>query len=398
MAKYTAPSFDVNLDPAGFVIDLDSLYAALTHLSDRRDPRGVRYSLVTILIFVLLAKLAGENYLSGIADWVAYRIEPLSDALHLEKRRAPHGSTYGRILAFAIDVMQFEKLVQDFFAQGPHAGQRLVINLDGKQLRGTIPAGQTHGVHLLAACLPDEGWVLLQIDVPRGENEIRAAPRLLKALDLRRKIVTGDALLAQRDLSTLIVEAGGDYVWTVKKNQSELYQDITTLFTPERIVAGFSAPPKDLRQTTTVEKAHGRLEVRTLTASADLKTYLDWPYAAQVFRVERTFTRLSDGKRMHDVSLGITSLSPAEADAPRLLALVRGHWGIENQLHYRRDATLREDWSRVRRGHAPQVLATLNNLGLGLLLRRKVTNVPEARRKYAAHISEALNLILTSPT
>ncbi|MDL1897121.1 hypothetical protein FBQ82_12670 [Anaerolineae bacterium CFX7] len=112
--------------------------------------------------------------------------------------------------------------------------------------------------------------------------------------------------------------------------------------------------------------------------------------------MERTFTRLSDGKVMHDVSFGITSLKASEANAARVLALVRGHWRIENQLHYRRDATLREDWCQVRRGRAPQVLATLNNLVLGLLLRRKVVNVPAARRKYAADFSTALNLITTS--
>ena len=116
MAKYNAPTFDVNLDPEGFVIDLNSLYAALTQLHDQRDPRGVRYSLVTIVVFVLLAKLAGENFVSGIADWVAYRIEPLSELLHLEHRRAPHGSTMGRILAFAIDDAELEK-----FAQGLNA-------------------------------------------------------------------------------------------------------------------------------------------------------------------------------------------------------------------------------------------------------------------------------------
>jgi predicted transposase YbfD/YdcC len=398
MAQYNAPTFDVNLDPDGFVIDLDSLYAALTQLHDPRDPRGVRYSLVTILVFVLLAKLAGENFLSGIADWVGHRIEPLSEMLHLKKRRAPHGSTFGRLLAFAVEVDEFEKIVRDFFAQLPQAGKSILIHLDGKKLRGTIPAGHTQGIHLLAAFLPDEGWVVLQIEVSSGENEISAAPRLLKALDLRGKIVTGDAMLAQRDLSTMIVEAGGEYVWTVKENQSALYDDIATLFAPERVVPGFSAPQKDFRTATTVEKGHGRLEVRTLTASAELKTYLGWPYAEQVFGVERTFTRLSDGKGMHDISFGITSLKPSEANAKRLLGFVRGHWQIENQLHYRRDATLREDWCQVRRGHAPQVLAIVNNLVLGLLLRRKVKNVPEARRNYAAHISEAWQLLTTSPT
>lgn len=396
MAKYSAPTFDVNLDPAGFVIDLDSLYAALSQLQDQRDPRGVRYSLVTTLTFVLLAKLAGENFLSGIADWVRYRIDPLSELLHLEKHRAPHGSTYGRILAYALDVAEFEKIVHDFFAHAPHAGQSIEINIDGKKLRGTIPAGKTQGVYLFAAFLPGEGWVLLQIEVPAGENEISAAPRLLKALDLRGKIVTGDAMLAQRDLSTIIVEAGGDYVWTVKANQSELYDDIETLFAPERVTAGFSAPKKDFRTAETIDKGHGRLEVRTLTASAELKTYLGWPYAEQVFRIERTVTRLSDGKRTHEVSFGITSLKPAEATAQRLLALVRGHWQIENKLHYRRDATLREDWCQVRRGRAPRVLAILNNVLLGLLLRRKVENVPAARRQYDADYPAALKLITTS--
>jgi predicted transposase YbfD/YdcC len=398
MAKYSAPTFDVNLDPDGFVIDLGSLYAALAQAQDQRDPRGVRYSLVTILVFVLLAKLAGENFLSGIADWVKYRIEPLSKMLHLQKRRAPHGSTFGRILAYAVDVNEFETIVREFFAQLPQAGISIVINLDGKKLRGTIPAGQKQGVYLLAAFLPDEGWVLLQIEVLPGENEISAAPRLLKALDLRGKIVTGDAILAQRDLSKIIVAAGGEYVWTVKKNQGELYNDIALLFAPERVTAGFSAPKKDFRIAQTTEKGHGRLETRRLTASAELKTYLGWPYAEQVFRVERTFTRLADGKVMEDVAFGVTSLKPSEANAPRLLALVRGHWQIENKLHYRRDATLREDWCQVRRGHAPQVLAILNNLVLGLLLRRKVTNVPAERRNYAAHISEAWQLLATSPT
>jgi predicted transposase YbfD/YdcC len=398
MPKYNAPTFDVNLDPEGFVIELGSLYAALAQLHDQRDPRGVRYSLVTILVLVLLAKLAGENFLSGIADWVKYRIEPLSEMLHLKKRRAPHGSTLGRILAFAIDDQEFERIVREFFAHLPQAGLSIVINLDGKKLRGTLPAGRSQGVYLLAAFLPDEGWVLLQIEVRPGENEVSAAPRLLKALDLRGKIVTGDALLAQRDLSKIIVEGGGEYVWTVKKNQGELFQDIALLFAPERVTAGFSAPKKDFRTADTVEKGHGRLEVRTLTASAELKAYLGWPFAEQVFRVARTFTRVADGKVMQDIAFGITSLKPCEANATRLLCLVRGHWQIENKLHYRRDATLREDWCQVRRGHAPQVLAILNNLVLGMLHRRKVKNVPAARRKYAAHLADAWQLITTSPT
>jgi hypothetical protein len=98
------------------------------------------------------------------------------------------------------------------------------------------------------------------------------------------------------------------------------------------VTKGFSAPQKELRTARTVEKSHGRLEVRTLTASRELKAYLGWPYAEQVFRLERTFTRQADAKVMHEVSFGITSLSPRKASAARILELVRRHWQIENRL------------------------------------------------------------------
>lgn len=96
--------------------------------------------------------------------------------------------------------------------------------LDGKTLRGTMGHGQTQGVHLLAACLPGEGAVLMQVAVDRKENEIAAAPRLLSGLDFRGKVVTGDALLSQRPLSTQIVKADGDYLWKIKYNQHSTYR------------------------------------------------------------------------------------------------------------------------------------------------------------------------------
>jgi predicted transposase YbfD/YdcC len=252
-------------------------------------------------------------------------------------------------------------------------------------------------LHLLAAFLPGEGWVVVQVEVECKENEIVAAPPVLKALDLRGKIVTGDALLAQRELSVQIVAGGGDYVWTIKGNHAQLHQDIATLFEPEKCVKGFSPTRKDARTARTTEKAHGRLEQRTLTVSSDLKGYLDWPAAEQVFKLERHFQRMKDGKITHEVVYGVTSLTAQEAGPQRLLAIVRSHWQIENALHYRRDETLREDWCHLRLGHAPRMMAALNNLVLGLLLRRGVKNVPEARRAYAANWPEAMRLIVCRP-
>jgi len=238
--EYTTPSLDVKVDPAGRVIDVDSLYAAFARLHDSRHARGRRYALVTILVYIVLAKLAGQDRLYGISQWVRYRRVALAEALHLVEPRARCVNTYRSILGQVIDIEEFEQVVREFFAAQPHAGQSLVIVLDGKTLRGTIPAGEQHGRHLLAAYLPAEGWVLFQVEVARKENEITAAPRVLKCLDLREKVVTGDAMFAQRDLSQQIGDAGGDYVWTVKDNQAALRQDIEVLFQPEATVKGFS--------------------------------------------------------------------------------------------------------------------------------------------------------------
>ncbi len=231
-------------------------------------------------------------------------------------------------------------MVRDFFGTLPRAGHSVVSALDGKALRGTIPTGQTHGRHLLAAYLPAEGWVLYQVEVASKENEISAAPRVLKCLDLRGKVVTGDAMLAQRELSQQIVDAGGDYVWTAKDNQSALRQDIALRFQPEQPVKGFGAALQEFRTAQTVNKGHGREERRTLTASTELQGYLDWPTVAQVLKLERHIKRTADDKTSREAVYGITSLSPEQAGPACLLELNRRHWGIENGLHYRRDETL----------------------------------------------------------
>jgi predicted transposase YbfD/YdcC len=390
----STPTFDVNIDPAGWVLDLDSLYAALARLRDKRRARGVRYALVTVLTYVVLAKLSGQDSLAGIAHWVRLRMKMLAQMFPLKKLRTPCANTYRNILGQVIDVAEFELVVRDFFARQPHAGQSIVISLDGKTLRGTITAEHSQGQHLLAAFVPAEGWVLFQVEVDGQENEISAAPRVLKQLDLRGKIVTGDAIFAQRELSLQIIEAGGDYVWTVKDNQATLRQDIELLFQPEKTVKGFSAGVKDFRTAQTVEKNRGRLERRTLTVSAELKEHLDWPGAEQVFQVERYFERIRDHQVTHEVTYGITSLSPAKVTADELLHHVRQHWGIENGLHYRRDVTLCEDACRLKRGQAPRALAVVNNLVIGLTSHLGWTNLAAARRYFDAHLDQAQKVIL----
>lgn len=399
MRKYIPLPFEINLRPEGLVFDVGSLFEAFCALHDQRDARGLRYALVTVLGYVVLAKLAGQDHLHGIAHWVQRRADLLADLFGLAKAQAPHETTYSRILGKALSLEEFAQVVRDFFARQPQAGQSVHIALDGKTMRGTIPAGHSHGVHLLAAYLPQEGWVLCQVEVGRQENEIPAAVRLLKTLDLRRKIITGDAMLAQRDLSLQIVQAGGEYIWIIKDNQPETAEALARLFAPEPVVKGFSPASHDEFQAKqTMGKTHGRIETRTLTASPASPVWLNWPGVAQVFKLERRFVRVKDQHVEHDVVYGVTSLTAKEASPERLLGLVREHWAIENGLHYRRDDTLREDRCTLRRGHAAQAMAAINNLVLGLLLPRGVTNVPDARRDFDADPKAAWALILSRPT
>ena len=144
---------------------------------------------------------------------------------------------------------------------------------------------------------------------------------------------------------------------------------------------------------TTVNKGHGRVEVRHLWASDELTGYLDFPYSQQVFRIERITTKLDGTPMRHEVVFGITSLSARKALPSRLLALNRGHWGIENRLHWVRDVTFGEDRSQVRKGAGAQAMAALRNLAIGLLRRAGATNIAAALRHCVQHSETPLRLI-----
>lgn len=267
------------------------------------------------------------------------------------------------------------------------------VALDGKTLQGTIPLGETRGVHLLATYLPQQGVVLAQMRVNEKSNEITQAPKLVRQLDLRGVVVSGDAMFDQRDLSLKIVQAKGDYLWTIKDNQEGLREDIEVLFQPHHTRAGTSALPTDFRMARTVEKGHGRLEKRTITVSSMLANSSTWPELAQVFKLESQRTD-GLGRSETQIRYGVTSLPAHVADAKRLLEVTRGHWRIENGLHYRRDVTLREDSSQLRMGHAPQVLAMLNNTVVGLFACHGEVNVAYARREFAYHFEKALTALV----
>jgi predicted transposase YbfD/YdcC len=365
--------------------------AYLHQLTDPRKPRGIRYKLVDLLTLLILAKLGGEDGMKGMAEWVQLRGETLVRLLRLKRSSLPHQTTYERVMD-RLDVAEFERVIGDFFAQ--QTPTNITVTLDGKVLRGTIPEGETQGVHLLAAYVPEQGVVLMQVEVEDKANEIVAAPHLLEAIDLRNCVVTGDAIFTQRTLCDQIVLAGGDYVLPVKDNQPALFQAIAELFMPPPVSVGHSVVqlPEDYAQT--VSSGHGRIECRYLTVSAQLNDYLDWPHLGQVFRLQRVVQRKKNNKITYEVMFGITSLTAEVCSPQRLMQLIRDHWHIENRLHYVRDVTFHEDACQIREPKRQRLLACLNNLAIGLIRRCNFKYVPEARRFFDVNYNQALQLLL----
>jgi predicted transposase YbfD/YdcC len=382
-----------NTNP-GIIVDIGSLFAHFQSLSDQRKPRGMRYSLAMILVVVMMAKLCGENHFMGIAEWAKHRAEFLVDLLQLKREKMPHHSTYRRILADVVNVEEIEKMSSEFLAGKKYFGRQVLMAIDGKVLRGTLDDHQK-GTYLLAAYLPREGIVLMEVAVEGKGSEIPAAPKLLSHIDLRDKVVMGDALHTQRQVSIQIVEAGGEYIWFAKGNQSQMEENIRLWFEPDiEPIPGMNYPPKDFETAREINKGHGRLERRTLTVSSQLNDFLDWPYLEQVFKLERRKISLKTGEIHEQVVYGFTSLMREEITPSRLLKDIRSYWGIENGLHYRRDVTLREDYTRMTKGRAGQVMACLNNLIIGILLsKKKHATLPAARRFFCAHPEEAFALM-----
>jgi predicted transposase YbfD/YdcC len=343
---------------------------------------------------MILAKICGEDNPSGMAEWAKHRRQLLCEALKLEGEAMPHHSTYRRIAEEVICVEELEGMLREVWSEKRFFGKQVLLAIDGKVLCGTLNEDQ-EGVYWLAAYLPAEGLVLMEVEVGGKGSEIPAAPNLLNSIDLREKVVMGDAMHTQRAVSIQIVESGGQYLWLAKGNQPQMEEDIRLWFEPDPTpMPGQGYVPKDFETAQTVNKGHGRLEQRTLTTSSQLKDFLDWPYLEQVFKLERRFTFLKTGEIQEQVIYGFTSLSRDEIQPSKLLALIRSYWGIENGLHYRRDVTLQEDRTRITKPNAGRVMACLNNLVLGLLIGKlKFRYLPSARRYFAAFPSQALALL-----
>jgi predicted transposase YbfD/YdcC len=365
------------------------LIEVLAEIPDFRSPHGKRHPLGAILALACSAMLCGYRSYTAISEWGRHYGAHLVQALGFT-RRTPCAATLHTVLRRVDREVLEAKLggwAEALLGEAPGPAEvEDAIAIDGKTLRGSQKQGAP-GAHLLSALAHRVGLTLAQQAVDDKTNEIPVALDLLHHIVLEGRIVTMDALLTQRQLAQHIVDARGDYVMIVKENQPQLLDDIQTVFA--------LAPMAGERRTAaaTVDLGHGRIEQRWLQTSNVLAGYSDWPGLAQVFRLERQVILKKTGEVREEVVAGVTSLAPERADAARLLALVRGHWHIENCSHWVRDVTFDEDRSQVRCGNIPQVMAALRNTVIGLMRWAGHTNIAAACRRFAAQPQDALHLI-----
>jgi len=393
--QYSIGRMEREISANGFEFDRGSVYDRLGQLTDVRKAKGKRYSLETVLTIIVLAKLCGCDRPMEIADWARNHQEQLVQVMQLKRPNLPHYNTYRRIMAHVVYQEEIERLVGEYNQAGDHGD---VYALDGKAVRGMRKKDEQGGEYLLSVYDVGQAKVLSQVEVGRKENEITKAPKALKLVEISQKVVTADAIHTQKALASQIVDQGGDYVFPVKENQAHLYKNIQQLFAPEYPKPGFGKIQTDFLTAQKVNKGHGRIETRILTTSEMLNPYSTWPGLAQVYRLERQFQWWRSGRCYRtscEVEFGITSLTRIEANPSRLLNIRRTHWGIETGLHYRRDVTFKEDATRMTIGNTGKVMASINNLVLALIRQAKFHNAAQARRWFAAHLSEAFSLLTT---
>ena len=350
----------------------------LAQVPDPRKKRGRRHPLAGLLAVGIAAVIAGSKSFAAIGQWAA-DAGPEALAALGAVRGAAEESTFRRAFTLVSADVLDRVLGAWLHTRAVRAGGRLVIAIDGKTVRG---AKNKNGKapHLVAALAHGIGAVLGQVAVEEKSNEIPAVRDLLKAFaSLASAVITIDAMHTQHDTAQVILGRGAGYVMTVKANMPALYRQLKKL--PWAAVPSVSAVSTD----------HGRRARRTIKAVL-APAWVEFEGAAQVAQLRRTVTK--NGKKTVEVVYLITS--DRDAGPATLAAWVRGHWEIENKLHWVRDVTYQEDKSLVRTGNAPRVMASLRSLAISLLRLDGQINIAAANRHHARDPQRTLQLLQTA--
>jgi predicted transposase YbfD/YdcC len=334
---------------------LEEFAACWEGLEDPRTGNAGLHAFYELLMIALCTVLCGGQGAVDMALFAKAKEPFLRDFLKLENGLPSH-DTFSRLFRL-LDPTQFGTAFQRFMARFSTTIQG-VVAIDGKVLRRSFDrASGKSALHMVSAWGCEQRLVLAQIATDAKSNEITAVPKLLEMLSLKGTIVTTDALNCQRAIAQQIVDQGGDYVLALKGNQGTLHDDVSRFLDDPEAKATTAKP--------TVDGDHGRIETRTASVSTDiawLQEDHNWPgltAIGKVVRLRETATKTTTETAYYLLS---TALS-----GERFNEVVRSHWGVENQLHWRLDVVMNEDQDRTRLGHGPNNLAILRHMALNVM-------------------------------
>ena len=349
----------------------------LTHFQDLPDPRLNRtkdHDLIDVLVIAICALLCAAESFNDMEDFGRAKQDWFRTFLSL-RNGIPSHDTINRVFA-ALDPKKFLDCFLSWTQSVRAAIPQEIVALDGKALRRALN-GEQSVKYIVSAWAEGNGLVLGQIKVADKSNEITALPELLRVLELSGCIVTIDAMGCQKKIAREIIEADADYVLALKGNQEKVHEEVksfldATLAEKQKKRPQGAVVAQDvqrLQEFETVEKDHGRIETRRYYQSDALNWFADkgkWEGLQSVGFVESIRelagqTAIERRYYLSSLPLGVENFARA----------VRGHWGVENKLHWVLDVCFREDQSRARTGYAAENLATLRRLALNLLKREK---------------------------
>jgi predicted transposase YbfD/YdcC len=310
-------------------------------LDDPRIERKKLHPMPEILLLTLCAVICGAESRDDIETFGKSKLEFLRQYLPYE-HGIPRDDTLRRFFR-AIDITQFQRLFVEWIRAwlSPDVTNK-VMAIVGKTQRGSHD-GEQSPIHLVSAFASEAGIVLGQVKTSEKSNEITAIPDLLEWLDVRGAIVTIDAMGCQKAIAEKIIDKGGDYLMALKGNQSSLHEDVRLHFEEPS-----SASLTRMTRAETVDKGHGRIEVRQCRVSTDIDglrvRHPEWKNLNSIVAIDSK--RLTGDTTTQETRYFISS---SLATAPQMLAAVRLHWGIENQLHWVLDMSFGEDQSRIRK-------------------------------------------------
>jgi predicted transposase YbfD/YdcC len=357
---------------------LGGLREVWAQITDPRDRRGRRHSLVVILALVQAAVVSGATTFAGIRHWIgAVPQDTLAGLGARQDRRtgrfrAPHPDTVCRVLE-QVDPAEVDAAYARYraaqMAELYDDGDELIaITVGGKTQRGTAH-GQLRARHRLGAMLAEDAITVAQVDVDGKSNEITAFVPLLDQIgDLRNVVISADMMHTQREHARYLHWRGAYFVLPVGGNQPGLFDQLDTLAWKDVPIGWL-----------TYDRGHGRQEIRSIQVLPAPRS-VKFPHVKQVFLIERHFLDLEGEHTSSQAVLGVTSLPATKAGPERLAAFARGEWAIENRDHYVRDVTLGEDNCRVRTGSFPSVLALMRSHAISTLRLLGFTNIAEGAR------------------